>query len=108
MRALFGRFRKRQKFVIISYPRTGSNLLCSLLDSHPDILCHLEIFHQEAIFLSGDSRALKEFDLVKRDADPLRFLGMIWDEDYGRRLRAVGFKLFFGQNRDVQIGRAHV
>jgi LPS sulfotransferase NodH len=31
--------------VILAAPRTGSNLLCTLLNSHPDVLCHHELQH---------------------------------------------------------------
>ena len=33
-------------FIILSTPRSGSNLLCSLLNSHPQVTCHGEIFNQ--------------------------------------------------------------
>ena len=41
------------RFVIISIPRTGSNLLCGALDFHPEIICHYELFHKEAIYHSS-------------------------------------------------------
>lgn len=37
--------KKRQLFAILSKPRTGTHLLRSYLDSHPDIRCEGEIFH---------------------------------------------------------------
>ena len=33
------------RFVILAAPRSGSNLLCTLLNSHPEILCHHEVFN---------------------------------------------------------------
>ncbi|MEB3357068.1 MAG: hypothetical protein VKK04_10095, partial [Synechococcales bacterium] len=42
------------RFVIFNYPRTGSNLLCSLLNQHPEILCHHEIFNPERIYYAKD------------------------------------------------------
>ena len=37
--------RRSTRFVILAAPRSGSNLLCTLLDSHPEILCHHEVFN---------------------------------------------------------------
>jgi hypothetical protein len=31
-------------YVIVTTPRSGSTLLCSLLDAHPDVVCHGEVF----------------------------------------------------------------
>lgn len=36
---------KKPQFIIMSYPRTGSTLLCSSLDQHPDIKVGMELFH---------------------------------------------------------------
>lgn len=43
-----------QPFVILSYQRSGSNLLCGLLNSHPEVAMHNELFHDQTIcILSG-------------------------------------------------------
>jgi LPS sulfotransferase NodH len=84
------------RFVIFAAPRTGSNWLCSLLDSHPEVLCHHEIFNPEGIFYSVSLRS-GELDLgtvEERDRDPAAVLERLWQESFGRRW--VGFKL----NRD--------
>ena len=39
----FGEFRL-EKFVIICDSRTGSNLLCGMLNQHPHVACHYEAF----------------------------------------------------------------
>jgi hypothetical protein len=44
------------RFVIFAVPRTGSNWLCSLLNSHPEIICHHEIFNPERIIYSTSYR----------------------------------------------------
>jgi hypothetical protein len=86
------------RFVIFAAPRTGSNLLCSLLDSHPDILCHHGLFNPEGIHCAARwcdvPGRLGRVDL--RDHDPLTFLKRVWEADDGRR--AVGFKINRGEN----------
>jgi len=87
--------------VILSAPRTGSNWLCTLLDSHPDVLCHHEIFNPEAIHPSlryRDGR-LDLGSVDERDRDPLSVLQRVWQADFGHRV--VGFKLCKGQNPKV-------
>lgn len=84
----------RRRFVILSSPRTGSNYLCSLLNSHPEILCHHELFNFDGIrfamdFPEDQSRVLN--NIQRRDADRLAFLQRIWRHPLGRE--AVGFKL---------------
>jgi hypothetical protein len=37
-------------FCIITQPRTGSNHLCGLLNSHPEIVCHYELFNRRRIY----------------------------------------------------------
>lgn len=88
------------KFVILGMRRTGSNLLAGMLDSHPHITCHHELFHPGGIYCSLSFREKMNgaFDIKQRDRDPRGFLDFIWDYDYGDRGRAVGFKLFSGQN----------
>ena len=86
-----------ERFVILAAPRTGSNLLCTLLNSHPDILCHHELFNPGGILLAIDQRD-GPFGLgtvAERDADPVSFLDRVWKLDLGRRI--VGFKMTHGQ-----------
>jgi LPS sulfotransferase NodH len=89
------------RFVIFAAPRTGSNWLCTLLDSHPAVLCHHEIFNPEGIHYSVSLRS-GELDLgtvEARDRDPASILERLWKASFGHRW--VGFKL----NRD-QSARA--
>ena len=111
---VFQAFRKQKeptKFVIFSYPRSGSNLLCSMLNLHPHILCHHELFHPRKIWYSKDfhsiysqnfSNPVCRQDLVngkigidsikQRDRNPENFIIKTWQHNYG--CQAVGFKLF--------------
>lgn len=87
----------KTRFVIFAAPRTGSNWLCSLLESHPEILCHHEIFNPERVIYAiccreGDF-CLGSFE--ERNAHPQRFLEKVWQHNLG--FRTVGFKLNRGQ-----------
>ena len=89
------------RFAIVAARRTGSNLLCTLLDSHPEILCHHEIFNPRGIY---PALSLREGDfslgsMEEREADPVAFVGRIWRRPEGRR--CVGFKLTCGQAEQV-------
>ena len=82
------------RFVVLAAPRTGSNWLCTLLDSHPRVVCHREIFHPDGIHAAASlaGAALELGGLVEqRDRDPAGLLARVWAADGGRD--AVGFKL---------------
>jgi LPS sulfotransferase NodH len=90
-----------QHFVILAVPRSGSNLLCTLLNSHPELLCHHEVFNPQGIF-TARSRPKHPFDfgsMWDRDRDPLGFLQRVWQS--GEDCAAVGFKWTRGQNEVV-------
>lgn len=73
-----------QPFVILFLPRTGSNLLASTLDSHPDILCHHEIFNQRLPQCSQSVRSgeikLGLGTATERDRDPWHFLDRVFSQ----------------------------
>jgi LPS sulfotransferase NodH len=91
-----------RRFAILAAPRTGSNWLCSMLDSHPEILCHHELFNPAGIHVAISWRGgAVDVDAVlgthaERDRAPLAFLDRAWSQSRG--CRAVGFKLNRGQN----------
>jgi LPS sulfotransferase NodH len=80
-------------FVIVCTGRTGSNLLASSLDSHPDIICHHEVFNHEGIHVSlsfGGPQV--PFGTVEdRNRRPWDFISRVYSLTYGSR--AVGFKI---------------
>ncbi|MEJ2697365.1 MAG: glycoside hydrolase family 99-like domain-containing protein [Candidatus Sulfobium sp.] len=83
------------RFVIIANPRTGTNHLIDLLNSHPHVTCHREVFHRDAVYLLEGTRT----DLVgKRNQDPLAFLQELYDSS---PTRACGFKIFMEHNDNV-------
>lgn len=89
------------RFVILAAPRTGSNLLCTLLDSHPEILCHHELFNPQGVFKALAHReTIDERQLMEeRDRDPLVFLERVWRA--APHVACIGFKWTRGQNEDV-------
>ena len=95
------------KFVIFAVPRTGSNLLCTLLNSHPEILCHHELFNPEGIFtaVSHRDQDLGLGTVAERDRAPLEFLEKVWTTGSGNR--CVGFKWTRRQNEDVLAAMAN-
>jgi LPS sulfotransferase NodH len=89
------------RFVILAAPRSGSNLLCTLLNSHPDILCHHEVYNPSGIFYALDRRdgSLLLGTVEEREEDPLGFLLRLWSATLGHT--CVGFKMTRGQNELV-------
>jgi len=70
-----------KKFIILCYARTGSNLLVSYLNSHPNIKVDGEIFSK-----LGEISFEKILDSEFRK--------------YPKRIKAVGFKIFYDQPAD--------
>ncbi len=88
----------KTRLLIACQPRTGSNWLCTLLQSHPQILCHHEVFHPDEIYYAvghRDGRLAHLGTPRERDHDPHGFLEQLWREDFGRSV--VGIKLLDGQ-----------
>ena len=86
------------RFIILNATRTGSNFLCTVLNSHPDILCHHEIFNPHVI---GVARHLQDSDfrlgsMAERESDPVEFLDRVWRTNLGRA--SVGFKMCLWQH----------
>lgn len=90
-----------RRFVILAARRSGSNLLCSLLGSHPQVRCHHELFNPNGIFTVLDEReeTTTADALAARGRDPLGFLDRIWGDTRGAR--AIGFKMTPEQAPDV-------
>ena len=98
-----------QRFVIFNFPRSGSNLLCGMLNKHPEILCHHEIFNPQKIYYSkdfhqlyGGDQELDRQDLISgkvglgsklnRNLEPEKFILKIWQHNFD--FPTVGFNLF--------------
>ena len=87
-------------FMIISAPRSGSNLLCGLINSHPEILCFYEMFHNKAIHYGPNNYEKYDFGtMTDRNSDPVAFLSKIYSLSHG--YKAVGIKMFNNHNNIV-------
>lgn len=89
-------------FCVIAQPRTGSNHLCGLLNSHPQIVCHYELFNRWRIYSLFEERN-SYLHLAKRQLRPVRFLEDLraYTEQRRPQARAFGFKLMLTQSRSV-------
>ncbi|MGD8817664.1 MAG: hypothetical protein PVJ51_10790 [Acidobacteriota bacterium] len=89
------------RFVIFAAPRTGSNYLCTLLNCHPEILCHHELFNPRGIFYALDHRdgSIDLGNVADRDRRPLEFLHDVWLAAAGST--CTGFKMTRDQDEIV-------
>lgn len=97
---------QQTNFVVLSWKRTGSNLLCGILHLHPEITMHNELFNPIDIFTYHPS--FKNIDkktplwtVLTRDLFPANFLDFVWTGMYAdhktpikAKSKAVGFKSF--------------
>lgn len=90
------------RFVILSAPRCGSNMLCSLLHSHSAVLCHHELYNPNGIFYALPLRET-DFQLATgtedRDSQAIQFLSRIWQQN--QAMKCVGFKMTHRQNPTI-------
>jgi len=104
------------RFVVLSWKRTGSNLLCGILHNHPEIIMHNELFNPIDIFTYHPAvfqRGL-QWTVLTRDIFPEDFLEFVWTGNHptlpdGSEKRpiktgakAVGFKSFPEHWTDVR------
>lgn len=90
-----------KRFVIVCQPRSGSNLLRSLLNSHCQAIAFSEIFRGfEPINwgLPGFGQRLATWELYRRD--PVQFLTRAVFREYPPGILAVGFKLIYEHARE--------
>ena len=84
------------KFVILSAARSGTSLLTTTLSTHPDILCHGEIFHPKyRQHLKGTFTDMPDADILALRDDLDRFLPLVFEQP-GPSI--VGFKMWESQN----------
>ena len=78
-------------FIIYSSPRSGSSWICDLLDSHPQIVCLGEIFHNSKLITGADNSFNKEivtnFNIKQKNERPF---------DYFRHLKNNSSAKYFG------------
>lgn len=88
------------RFCILASARSGSNHFGSLLNRHPRIWMHGEIFHQHAIFetlrkhVSGSVQKIESpgYDLERRKEHPFEYLETLMKKTDDRFV--TGFKIF--------------
>ncbi len=96
-----GRATATARFVIIGLPRSGTTYLMTLLNSHPDVICHGELYNPYAVISSG-GRDESHDEVLGRDKDPVAFLDGVFARGQGKRgVAALGFKFMLGQNLAV-------
>jgi len=84
-------------FLIIAPARSGSTLLREMLNRHPEVCCHGEVYgiHRVLGYSANAAHALDpEVALTQRRRDPARFLT---DHVLASARPAVGFKLLYNQ-----------
>src|SRR5436309_6083222 len=86
------------RFVVLNAPRTGSNYLCTVLNSHPEVLCHHEIFNPHVVGVARHLQinGFRMGTLEERERDPIAFLQRVWES--GAEYTSVGFKLCWKQH----------
>lgn len=96
-----------QPFVILGTARTGSTMLWSYLNSHPDILCLRGVYGSISKINFGKfygelPEEYHSLELIKlRNERPNEFLeNYVWKE-YSKPFKAVGFKYFYDHDRHL-------
>lgn len=96
-----------EQFVIVGTARTGSTMLWSYLNSHPDILCLRGVLGStnKVNFGKFYGELPEEYHssvLIKlRNERPVEFLeNYVWKE-YSKPYKAIGFKYFYDHDRHL-------
>jgi LPS sulfotransferase NodH len=94
------------RFTIMGAPRTGSSHLVGLLNNHPRIHSHAELFHPKQVQLFTGKRdwlehgqLTQEALLEMREKDPFKFLEFAMAVRNSKPI--VGFKIFLNHNDDI-------
>jgi glycosyltransferase involved in cell wall biosynthesis len=78
---------------ILASPRTGSTLLCAVLNRTPGVICHFELFHDEMIQFARHT-VTDVAEIASRNADPVGFLRRVRAEAAEAGMDLVAFKHF--------------
>jgi len=96
-----------QPLIILGTARTGTTMLWSYLNSHPDILCLRGVYGSTnkinfGKFYSELPEEYNSSELIKlRNERPIEFLeNYVWKE-YSKPFKAVGFKYFYDHDRHL-------
>ena len=90
--------------VLFSSARSGSNFLCQVLNTHPEILMHYEVFHEDdqgnAYVQYRDDPLISRL-LSSRKDNPGSFLDALFANSHGYKV--VGFKIFHGHLKNSLV-----
>ena len=87
-----------QRFLILCHPRTGSNFLVSLLQSHPQIRAFGELFTEDNNLYWGYSGYRTQRIKELRSENPVLFLEkLVYRPTFPAIVKAAGFKLLYSQ-----------
>ena len=93
-----------EKFCIITQPRTGSEFLATLLSTHPEIMCHRELYNRNHIVHELPAYYKHEInDFSLREDHPILFLKKIFSLSlhiFPEKTK-IGFKIFLTHNKTV-------
>lgn len=92
--------------VILSLARTGSNLLLDMLNQHPSLYFHGEIFNSTRVNGFRAYEAFRQANGIDptafRDSDHRRFMEAVFTDYHGSEaVRASGFKLFLNHSPSI-------
>lgn len=96
-----------QPFIILGTARTGSSMLWSYLNSHPDILCLRGVYGSTnkinfGKFYGELPEEYHSSKLIKlRNERPIEFLEKYVWKEYSKPFKAVGFKYFYDHDRHL-------
>ncbi len=104
--------KKRDNFVVIGLGRTKTNLLVSLLNQHPEIYCHGELFNPHFIGYRGNPKPITAPELqfiVDKEfqtSQPIQYIKQVFqDTKKERNQRIIGYKHLYEQQ---EIVRAYI
>jgi len=93
-----GKNKDFSRFIILTYPRTGSNYLIFKLQFTNKVICYNELFYSKnKIVTSYPDLIFKSWVLKYRNHFTNSFLNEIF-QSYDDKIKAVGFKLTYFQN----------
>lgn len=92
-----------KKLCLVCMDRTGSNMLSSRLNTHPEIIFYNEIFHRQYIIFHDDRVSSAENNIFERDNYPAAFVERVWSggfepKEVREKTSAIGFKIFLNHN----------
>jgi len=96
-----------QKFIIVGSARTGSTLLWSYLNSHPNILCLRGVFGSTNKINFGkfypdlEDECISPELIAFRNSNPIRFIEKYVFKMYSKPYKSVGFKYFYDHDRHL-------